>query len=101
MNKRILAFLDLQKAEAQAREAQINLAVESVRASALAMNKSEEMMEVVALDIPDVIAATIFLNEGHDKVKMWDLSSVEKSIMAINYPLTLPLISKKEIPFYM
>ena len=41
-------FLDLKKAEIQTREAQINLAVERVRAKALAMHKSEEIMEVVA-----------------------------------------------------
>ncbi len=80
-------FLDLQKAEAQTRQAQINLAVERVRAKALAMHKSEEIIEVVAklkdevmgLDIPNVVAATIFLKEGKDKVRMWDLSSLERS----------------------
>lgn len=41
-------FLDLKKAESQTREAQINLAVERVRAKALAMHKSEEIMDVVA-----------------------------------------------------
>ena len=78
-------FLDLKKAEAQTREAQISLAVERVRAKALAMHKSEEIMNVVAklkdevmsLDIPDVVAATIFLNEGDDKVRMWDLSTLD------------------------
>ena len=78
-------YEDLQKAEAQTREAQINLAVERVRAKALAMHKSEEIMSVVAklkdevmsLDIPDVVAATIFLNEGDDKVRMWDLSTLD------------------------
>ena len=64
-------FLDLQKAEAQTREAQINLAVERVRARALAMFKSDEILEVVFklkeevmnLDIPGVAAATIHLKE--------------------------------------
>ncbi len=40
-------FLDLQKAEAQAREAQIENALEKVRSRSLAMHKSEEIMEVV------------------------------------------------------
>ncbi len=79
-------FLDLQKAEAQTREAQINLAVERVRARALAMFKSEEIIEVVAklkdeimgLNIPDVISASIFLKEGNDQIRMWDLTSMEK-----------------------
>jgi signal transduction histidine kinase len=38
-------FLDLQKAEAQAREANIEAALERVRARAMAMNKSEELAE--------------------------------------------------------
>jgi flagellar hook-basal body complex protein FliE len=40
-------FLDLQKAEAQAREAQIELALERVRARTMAMQKSEELKEVI------------------------------------------------------
>ncbi|MEJ7674847.1 MAG: histidine kinase dimerization/phospho-acceptor domain-containing protein [Chitinophagaceae bacterium] len=79
-------YLDIEKAEAQTREAQINLAVERVRARALAMFKSEEIMEVVAklkdeimgLNIPDVISASIFLKEGNDHIRMWDLTSMEK-----------------------
>ncbi|TFV93637.1 GHKL domain-containing protein [Algoriphagus kandeliae] len=39
-------FLDLQKAEAQAREAQIEAALERVRARALAMHSSKELEEV-------------------------------------------------------
>ena len=42
-------FLDLQKAEAQAREAQIELALERVRARTMAMQKSEELKEVIQL----------------------------------------------------
>ena len=38
-------FLDLQKAEAQSREAQIELALERVRARTMAMQKSEELPE--------------------------------------------------------
>jgi signal transduction histidine kinase len=40
-------FLDLQKAEAQAREAQIEAALERVRARTMAMQKSEELAEVI------------------------------------------------------
>jgi len=40
-------FLDLQKAEAQAREAQIQLALERVRARTMAMQKSEERCKKV------------------------------------------------------
>ena len=40
-------FLDLQKAEAQAREAQIEAALERVRSRSMAMHKSEELQEVI------------------------------------------------------
>jgi signal transduction histidine kinase len=40
-------FLDLQKAEAQAREAQIETALERVRAKAMSMHASHELKEVV------------------------------------------------------
>lgn len=40
-------FLDLQKAEAQAREAQIEAALERVRSSSMAMHKSEELHNVI------------------------------------------------------
>jgi len=42
-------FLDLQKAEAQAREAQIEAALERVRARSMAMHHSRELVEVVRL----------------------------------------------------
>jgi hypothetical protein len=42
-------FLDLQKAEAQARESQIQLALERVRARTMAMQKSEELQDTAAL----------------------------------------------------
>ena len=42
-------FLDLQKAEAQAREAKIEAALEKVRSRSLAMHKSDELNEVVTI----------------------------------------------------
>jgi hypothetical protein len=42
-------FLDLQKAEAQARESQIQLALERVRARTMAMQKSDELAETAAI----------------------------------------------------
>ena len=42
-------FLDLQKAEAQAREARIEAALEKVRSRSLAMHKSDELNEVVSI----------------------------------------------------
>ena len=40
-------YLDLQKAEAQAREAQIEAALERVRAKAMAMQRSDELNELI------------------------------------------------------
>ena len=42
-----IRFLDLQKAEAQAREAQIEAALERVRSRTMGMQKSEELKEVI------------------------------------------------------
>ncbi len=42
-------FLDLQKAEAQAREAQIESALEKIRSRSLAMHHSGELKDVVAI----------------------------------------------------
>jgi signal transduction histidine kinase/ketosteroid isomerase-like protein len=42
-------FLDLQRAEAQAREAQIEAALENVRSRTMAMHQSHELREVVAV----------------------------------------------------
>ena len=40
-------FLDLQKAEAQARESQIEAALERVRSRSMSMQKSEELRDVI------------------------------------------------------
>ncbi len=44
-----IRFLDLQKAEAQAREAQIEAALERVRSRSLAMKQSHELQEVISV----------------------------------------------------
>ncbi|MCF1751643.1 ATP-binding protein [Mariniradius sediminis] len=80
-------FLDLQKAEAQAREAQIEVAVERVRAKALAMHKSEEiisvnkvlMQELGKLQIPGVISTTIYQKEEDGRIRFWDLTAMEET----------------------
>jgi signal transduction histidine kinase len=52
-------FLDLQKAEAQAREAQIETGLERVRSRTLAMQKSEELAETAAELFKQLIALGI------------------------------------------
>ena len=101
-----IRFLDLKKAEEQAREAEINLAVEKVKAKALAMHHSDEIMQVVVklkeevmgLHIPHVIAASILLNEGENKVRMWDLSATELSAEGSHVPLDITFQFKEHDP---
>ena len=54
-------FLDLQKAEAQSRESQIQLALERVRARTMAMQKSEELREVIQLVYQQIVLLNIHI----------------------------------------
>ncbi len=73
-------FSDLQKAEAQTREAQIEVAVERVRAKALAMHKSDEIMNVAvtmrieleSLNIPGFSATTFTLRQDDGTIRLSD-----------------------------
>ena len=72
-------FLDLQKAEAQAREAQIEAALERVRSRSMAMHKSEEFPEVIQLVFEqlrqlnfNIDSAQFDLNfRESDDIKLW------------------------------
>ncbi len=72
-------FLDLQKAEAQAREAQIETALERVRSRTLAMQKSDELAETAAVLFQQLIALGIepnrlyisILQDEHGKTEFW------------------------------
>jgi signal transduction histidine kinase/ketosteroid isomerase-like protein len=76
-------FLDLQKAEAQAREAQIEAAVERVRAAAMAMHSSDDFSrvnevlweQVKKLDVIGFAGAGIALFDQDDHITWWDFSS--------------------------
>ncbi len=59
-----IRFLDLQKAEAQTREAQIEAALEKVRSSSLAMHKSDEIKEVVVTVMEKMNELNIEMNGG-------------------------------------
>jgi len=72
-------FLDLQKAEAQAREAQIELSLERVRAKTMAMHTSEHVGETVATMFDELIKLGIektarcgisIIDENQDK-EIW------------------------------
>ncbi|HTE30635.1 MAG TPA: histidine kinase dimerization/phospho-acceptor domain-containing protein, partial [Chryseolinea sp.] len=73
-------FLDLKKAEAQAREAQIEVALERIRAKALAMHKSADLLEVAnvlreqmgSLGQPDLESAIVHLyDDSSDTFRVW------------------------------
>lgn len=68
-------FLDLQKAEAQAREAQIEAALERVRSKAMSMHSSEDLTETIRVfynqvsllnGIPQRCGVSLFDKETHN-----------------------------------
>jgi signal transduction histidine kinase len=63
-------FLDLQKAEAQAREAQIELALERVRARTMAMQRSEELTDTAALLFQQV--NELGIHQWGNSFQLWD-----------------------------
>ncbi|MDX5586414.1 MAG: ATP-binding protein [Aureibaculum sp.] len=90
-----IRFLDLQKTEAQAREAQIETALEKVRSRSLAMHKSKELREVVLevhekfqeLDISmeSRVAVIVVFDEDSRNYNQW-IASDDFSNMYISTP---------------
>ncbi|MCW8806369.1 MAG: ATP-binding protein [Ignavibacteriaceae bacterium] len=72
-------FLDLKKAEAQAREAQIEAALERVRSLALGMRKSEEVGNVTdsffnefnKLSVDVIGCSIVVIEENKDNMELW------------------------------
>ena len=97
-------FLDLQKAEAQAREAQIEAALERMRASAMAMHHSRELNEVVKtmyqqfdnLELTDASTdiEICIINEETGVADVWQ---TELSLTGKNMQLRLPMTKFKEL----
>lgn len=79
-------FLDLQKAEAQAREAQIEVALERVRSKAIAMHRSEDLNGAVAvvfeeldkLDLGVLRCGISVLNKEKRTGDIWVTSTTDK-----------------------
>ena len=88
-------FLDLQKAEAQAREAQIEAALEKVRSRSLAMHRSNELNEVVAilfeklkeLQIPATAVGLGIAIEGSKDLDAYVCGENEDGLVITNYRL--------------
>jgi len=90
-------FLDLQKAEAQAREAQIEAALEKVRSRTMAMQKGEELQDVVVLLYKELIALGVTnfttcgyveINEKTNRQLTWVTSPGGDSLGLFYLPLT-------------
>src|SRR6185295_18646610 len=79
-----IRFLDLEKAEAQAREVQIEAALERVRSHAMAMQTSEELnaligtvfTELTKLDLV-LTRCVILIYEGNEKGVRWWMANSE------------------------
>ncbi|HET9825243.1 MAG TPA: ATP-binding protein [Chitinophagaceae bacterium] len=84
-------FLDLQKAEAQAREAEIELALERVRAKSMAMQRSDELQDVVdtvfarlnELHVELYTAIIIIFSEGSKDIVWWMQNRVNQQYSRI------------------
>ncbi|HMK25730.1 MAG TPA: ATP-binding protein, partial [Chitinophagaceae bacterium] len=81
-------FLDLQKAEAQAREGQIELSLERVRARTMAMQKSDELSETSSvlfyelknLGIETIRSGVGIFNGENDIAELWLTTESDKKI---------------------
>jgi len=100
-------FLDLQKAEAQSRESQIQLALERVRARTMAMQRSEELAETAKVLFeqfgllginPDRMSIGI-INEESKKAEIWLTDQIGNKLdyeylFSLDEPTTMSKIYK-------
>ncbi|NGP75083.1 SnoaL-like domain-containing protein [Balneolaceae bacterium YR4-1] len=97
-------FLDLEKAEEQAREAQIQLALERVRARTMAMHNSFELGEVASVLFEQIGSLTStpdrfnigIINEEQEYVELWltDQKGHEITTKFVAHPKNSPIIAK-------
>jgi signal transduction histidine kinase/tetratricopeptide (TPR) repeat protein len=96
-------FLDLQKAEAQAREARIEAALEKVRASTMAMQRSSELSDTAYIllqqfktleEVPEQITIGI-MNEEEGVIEFWVTYQGNKMDMAFKFPIAEPVVVNK------
>ena len=96
-------FNDLKVAEAQARQAQIEVALERVRARALAMQEPEELKEVAtvlrqemgALGVEELETSSIYIHDpGSDLSECWyairDIRKGKTKLVSDHFALNLP-----------
>jgi signal transduction histidine kinase len=98
-------FLDLQKAEAQAREAQIEAALERVRSRSLAMHKSDELQEVVhtilerlkELKVDFYTAIIVLFTEGSKDIIWWLENTENQHYPKILIPYSADIMYLKDL----
>ena len=81
-------FLDLQKAEAQARDSQIEASLERVRSKAMAMQKSEDLANAVAIVFEEMDKLNLgmlrcgigIINKGNRSVNVWAATKSDKDM---------------------
>ncbi len=110
-----IRFMDLEKAEAQARESQIEAALERVRARALAMHNPEELKEVAhvlrtemgLLGVDELETCSIYINdEETEKTECWyaikDIRSKKQKLINDHFKLDLndTWVGKEMLKFY-
>ncbi len=107
-------FLDLQKAEVQAREARIEAVLEKVRARALAMQKPDELKEVAqllreemgALGVEELETSSIYIHdESSGTTQCWfAIKNTDDPGRAVTDQMTLDLhatwVGRKMMEFY-
>jgi hypothetical protein len=95
-------FLDLQKAEAQAREAQIEAGLERVRSRAMAMQTSEELNELIGTVFTELTKldlvltrCVILIYEGAEKGVRWWMANSEAPSTPMNF-----FVKYADMPFF-
>ena len=85
-------FLDLKKAEAQAREAQIEAALERIRSKTIAMRNSSDVAdtsvvmfrELVKLGVESTVRCGVAISSGIDDLEVWTASLKEDDSITLN-----------------
>jgi len=95
-------FFDLQKAEAQAREAQIEAGLERVRSRAMAMQTSEELNELIGTVFTELTKldlvltrCVILIYEGAEKGVRWWMANSEAPSLPMNF-----FVKYADLPFF-
>ncbi len=85
-------FADLKQAEAQAREATIEAALEKIRSRSLGMHKSEEILDVVAI-LFEKLKELGLVFDGGAAIHLFSEGSRDATIWVMSPELSRPIVS--------